>query len=149
MDNNPRLKLRGEGMQQLGDTVPGDLFIVLQVKEHAIFERAGDDIIVQVDVGFTLLCLGGEITVPTIEGESALKIPPGTQQGRVFRLKGLGVNKSNGYGRGDQLIYLNIVIPSDLTERQKDLIEELAGEFKDSSPKPRKGFKEKFMEFFE
>jgi len=78
-----------------------------------------------------------------------LKIPSGTQQGRVFRLKGLGVNKSNGYGRGDQLVYLNIVIPDDLTQRQKTLVEELAGEFKDYPPKTRKGFKEKFMEFFE
>ena len=148
VDNNTRLKLRGEGMQEYGDTVPGDLFIVLQVKEHSLFERAGDDIIVQVDVGFPLLCLGGEIKIPTIEGESVLKVPPGTQQGKVFRLKGLGVNKSNGYGRGDQLIYLNIVIPSDLTDRQKNLVEELASEFK-SSPTTRKGFKEKFMEFFE
>jgi len=149
VDSNSRLKLRGEGMQQPGDTVPGDLFIVLQVKEHAIFERAGDDIIVQVDVGFPLLCLGGEITIPTIEGESVLKIPAGTQQGKVFRLKNLGVSKSNGYGRGDQLVYLNIVIPSDLTDRQKTLVEELAAEFKDSSPTTRKGFKEKFMGFFE
>ncbi len=149
VDNNTRLKLRGEGMQQFGDTVPGDLYVVLQVKEHAIFERAGDDIVVQVDVGFPLLCLGGEIRIPTIEGESVLKIPPGTQQGKVFRLKGLGINRSNGYGRGDQLVYLNIVIPADLTDRQKNLVEELAQEFKDSSPKTRKGFKEKFMEFFE
>ncbi|MBP1749144.1 MAG: molecular chaperone DnaJ [Deltaproteobacteria bacterium] len=149
VDNNTRLKLRGEGMQQFGDTIPGDLFVVLQVKEHDIFERAGDDIVVQVDVGFPLLCLGGEIRIPTIEGESALKIPPGTQQGKVFRFKGLGVSKSNGYGRGDQLIYLNIVIPSDLTDRQRSLVEELSQEFKDSSPRTRKGFKEKFMEFFE
>ena len=136
-------------MQQFGDTIPGDLFVVLQIKEHPVFERAGDDIVVQVDVGFPLLCLGGEITIPTIEGETALKIPPGTQQGKVFRLKGLGVSKSHSYGRGDQLVYLNIVIPADLTDRQKALMEELAREFKDSSPKARKGFKEKFMEFFE
>lgn len=148
VDNNTRLKLRGEGMQQFGDTIPGDLFVVLQVKEHPIFERAGDDIIVQVDVGFPLLCLGGEIKIPTIEGESVLKIPPGTQQGKVFRLKSLGVTRSNSYGRGDQLVYLNIVIPSDLTDRQKSLVEELAAEFK-STPTTRKGFKEKFMEFFE
>ena len=120
VDNNTRLKVRGEGMQQPGDTIPGDLFVVLQVKEHAVFERAGDDIVVQVDVGFPLLCLGGEITIPTIEGESVLKIPAGTQQGKVFRLKGLGVNKSNGYGGGDQLVYLNIVIPSGLTGSTED-----------------------------
>jgi molecular chaperone DnaJ len=149
VDNNTRLKLRGEGMQQFGDTIPGDLFVVLQVNEHPIFERAGDDIVVQVDVGFPLLCLGGEIKIPTIEGESLLKVPPGTQQGKVFRLKGLGVTRASSYGRGDQLVYLNIVIPSELTDRQKTLVEELSEEFKDTSPKTRKGFKEKFMEFFE
>ena len=149
VDNDTRLKLRGEGMQQFGDTIPGDLYVVLQVKEHPIFERAGDDIMVEVDVGFPLLCLGGEIKIPTIEGESTLKIPPGTQQGKVFRLKNLGVVRSNGHGRGDQLVYLNIAIPSDLTDRQKNLIEELAREFKDSPPKTHKGFKEKFMELFE
>ena len=149
VDNGTRLKLRGEGAQQHGDTIPGDLYIILQVKEHAIFERAGDDIAVQIDVGFPLLCLGGEITIPTIEGQSQIKVPAGTQSGKVVRLKGLGVTKSNGYGRGDQLVYLNIVIPSGLNEKQKDLVEELAKEFNDANPKTRRGFKEKFREIFE
>lgn len=149
IDSNTRLKLRGEGIQGFGDTVPGDLYVVLQVKEHAIFDRSGDDILVQVDVGFPLLCLGGEIRVPTIEGQSTLKIPKGTQPGKIFRLKGLGISKSNGYGRGDQLVYLNIVVPNELTEQQKSLVTQLADEFKDAEPKTKKGFKEKFMEFFE
>lgn len=149
VDNGTRLKLRGEGMQQFGDTIPGDLFVVLQVREHEIFERAGDDIAVQIDVNFPLLCLGGEITVPTIEGEAPLKIPAGTQPGKVFRMKGLGVTKSNGYGRGDELVYLNIVIPTSLTDKQKTLMDELAKEFVELGPKNRKGFKEKFMEMFE
>lgn len=149
IDSNTRLKLRGEGIQGFGDTVPGDLYVVLQIKEHAIFDRSGDDILVQVDVNFPLLCLGGEIKVPTIEGQSTLKIPRGTQPGKIFRLKGLGISKSNGYGRGDQLVYLNIVIPSELTEQQKSLVSQLADEFKDTEPKTKKGFKEKFMEFFE
>jgi molecular chaperone DnaJ len=149
VDNETRLKLRGEGMQQFGDTIPGDLYIVLQVKEHAIFERVGDDIMVQIDVGFPILCLGGEITVPTIEGQTQVKVPLGTQPGKVFRLKGLGVTKSNGYGRGDQLVHLNIIIPVGLNEKQKTLMEELAKEFTEASPKTRKGFKDKFMDFFE
>ena len=149
VDNETRLKLRGEGMQQFGDTIPGDLYIVLQVKEHAIFERVGDDIMVQIDVGFPILCLGGEITVPTIEGQTQIKVPSGTQPGKMFRLKGLGVTKSNGYGRGDQLVHLNIIIPGSLNEKQKTLMEELAKEFTEANPKTRKGFKDKFMEFFE
>ncbi len=148
VDTGTRLKLRGEGMYQGGDTVPGDLYIVLQVKEHAVFERAGDDISVLIDVNYPILCLGGEIPVPTIEGQTTLKIPAGTQPGKVFRVKGLGVTKSNGYGRGDQLVYLNIVVPKTLTDKQKELMEELARELKDA-PKTRKGFKEKFAEIFE
>jgi molecular chaperone DnaJ len=149
VDNGTRLKLRGEGMQQHGDTVAGDLYIVLQVKEHVLFERAGDDIAIQIDVGFPLLCLGGEITIPTIEGEILIKVPAGTQPGKVFRLKGLGVTKTTGYGRGDQLVYLNIVIPTTLSETQRTVMEGLAREFAEASPKSRKGFKEKFMEIFE
>jgi molecular chaperone DnaJ len=97
----------------------------LKVKEHPIFEREGDDITVQVDVNFPLLCLGGEINIPTVEGGMKVTIPPGTQPGRIFRIKGVGVTKSNGYGRGDELVYLNIKIPDNLTERQKVLMEEL------------------------
>jgi len=149
VDTGMRLKLRGEGMQQFGDTVPGDLYVVLQVNEHQVFERTGDDITVQIDVSFPLLCLGGEFTVPTIDGETTITMPPGTQPGKVFRIKGLGVTKSNGYGRGDQLVYLNVIIPSQLSEKQRLLMEELAKEFVSDSGKTRKGFKEKFMEFFE
>ena len=149
VDNGTRLKLRGEGMQRHGDTIPGDLYVVLQVKEHPIFERAGNDIAIQIDIGYPLLCLGGAITIPTIEGETTLTVPPGTQPGKVFRLKNLGVTKANSYGRGDQLVYLNIVIPKTLTEKQKTLMEELSKEFDDAHPKNRKGFKEKFREIFE
>ncbi len=149
VDNGARLKLRGEGAQGYGATMPGDLYVVLHVKEHPIFEREGDDISVQVDVNFPLLCLGGDIVVPTVDGETVLNIPPGTQPGKVFRIKGLGVIKSNGYGRGDELVYLNIAIPTDLTERQKYLLQELAQNL--MAPLAHHGgeSKEKFKEFFD
>ena len=149
VDNGVRLKLRGEGAQGFTATMPGDLYVVLHVKEHPIFEREGDDIAVQVDVNFPLLCLGGDITVPTVEGETMLNIPPGTQPGKIFRIKGLGVIKSNGYGRGDELVYLNIGIPTELTERQRHLLHELAQEFNGIVNPSRRGIKEKFKEFFD
>jgi molecular chaperone DnaJ len=149
VDTGARLKLRGEGAQGYGATTPGDLYIVLHVKEHPVFEREGDDISVQVDANFPLLCLGGDITVPTVEGEITISVPPGTQPGKVFRIKGLGVIKSNGYGRGDELIYLNIAIPTDLTERQRVLLQELSQEFNGNIGATRRGMKEKFKEFFE
>lgn len=149
VDSGARLKLRGEGMQGYADTHPGDLYVVLQVKEHPVFERQGDDIIVLIDVTFPLLCLGGEIMVPTLEGKTKLNIPLGTQPNKVFRLKGLGVTKSNGYGRGDEVIHLNIVIPENLNERQRSLLEELANEFNQDIGVTEKGFKERFKQFFE
>jgi molecular chaperone DnaJ len=148
VDTGARLKLRGEGMQGYGSTSPGDLYVVLTVKEHAIFEREGDDLTVQVDVNFPLLCLGGQITVPTIEGSAEISVPAGTQPGRIFRIKGMGVTKSNGYGRGDELIYLNVSIPSNLTDKQKTLLEELSRELGAQPGIGQKGFKERFKHFF-
>jgi molecular chaperone DnaJ len=149
VDTGARLKMRGEGAQSHGATVPGDLYIVLNVKEHSVFEREGDDIAVQVDVSFPLLCLGGDIKVPTVEGETTVTVPPGTQSGRVFRIKGLGITKSNGYGRGDELVYLNVTIPTSLTDRQRTLMEELSRELGVGAGVAHKGFKEKFREFFD
>ncbi|MDR2017586.1 MAG: molecular chaperone DnaJ [Syntrophobacterales bacterium] len=149
VDTGARLRLRGEGMRRPGDTIPGDLYIVLNVKEHPLFEREGDNILVQMDVGFSLLSLGGRISIPTIEGETDLDIPAGTQPGKIFRLKNLGVAKSNGYGRGDEIVYLNIVIPQSLTERQRRLMEELSVELGDHAGGTRKRFKDKVKDFFD
>ncbi len=150
VDTGTRLKMRGEGAQGPGATVAGDLYIVLRVKDHPVFERDGDDIHVFAEVGFPLLCLGGEIKVPTVEGETVLKVAPGTQPGKLYRLKGLGMVRSNGYGRGDEVVHLFVTVPTELTERQKALLEELSQEFVDGVGVARgKGFKEKFREFFE
>ncbi len=149
VDTGTRLKVRGEGAQGQHDTVPGDLYVVLKVKDHPIFERDGDNIFVHAEVNFPLLCLGGEIKVPTLEGEVTLKIPPATQAEKIFRLKGLGVPKTNGYGRGDQFVYLHVSVPKDITEKQRALLEELAHEFQNGGATPHKGFKERFREFFD
>ncbi|MBP8626813.1 MAG: molecular chaperone DnaJ [Syntrophorhabdaceae bacterium] len=148
VETGMRLKIRGEGAFEYADTHPGDLYIVLNVKGHPVFEREGDDIIVRVDVSFPIMCLGGQIEVPTIEGTTRLHIPPGTQPGKVMKIKGLGVQKRNGYGRGDELVYLNLVVPTNLTEKQKGLIEELSKEFGVETGARDRGFKERFKEIF-
>jgi molecular chaperone DnaJ len=149
VDRGTRLKIRGEGAQGHNDTHPGDLYVVLNVKEHPIFDREGDDIIVRMDVNFPLLSLGGELSIPTLEGDTKVSVPPGTQPGKMFRMKGLGVTKANGYGKGDELVYLNLIVPATLTERQKSLIEELSKEFENDAGASNRGFKEKVKQFFD
>jgi molecular chaperone DnaJ len=149
VDTGTRLKVRGEGVQGHNDTVAGDLYVVLKVKEHPIFERDGENIFVHTEINFPLLCLGGEIKVPTLDGEVALKVPPGTDAEKVFRIRGHGVPKANGYGRGDQFVHLHVSVPKDITEKQKELLEELSREFQNGSGTSHRSFKEKFREFFE
>ncbi|MCS7280521.1 MAG: molecular chaperone DnaJ [Desulfobacterota bacterium] len=133
VDSGTRLRIRGEGAKSPTDTHPGDLYVVIHVRPHPIFERDGDNVIVRVDVDFPTLCLGGEIKVPTLDGDVKIEIPPGTQPGKVIRLSGMGIPKTRGYGRGDELIYLNVKIPTELTERQRRLLEELKEAFKKQS----------------
>ncbi len=153
VDTGTRLKLRGEGAQGQHDTAPGDLYVVLKVKEHSVFEREGDDVYVHTEVSFPILCLGGEIKVPTLDGEMELKIPSGTSPEKVFRLKGLGVPKTNGYGRGDEFVHLHISVPSAVTDRQRELLEELSKEFKMAggaeTEAQASGFRQKFKDFFD
>jgi molecular chaperone DnaJ len=150
VDTGTRLKMRGEGAQGLRDTVPGDLYIVLKVREHPVFEREGDDIYVHTEVDFPTLCLGGDIHVPVLGGDMELKIPPGTSAEKGFRLKGRGVPKTNGYGKGDQFVHLHIAVPKNLTEKQRELLEQLAEELRGGdSSSHASGFKQKFKEFFD
>ncbi len=148
VDNGTSLKVRGEGMLDYGDTHPGDLFIVLTVKEHPIFQREDNNIVVRADVSFPLLCLGGEITVPTLEGEKTLRIPPGTQPGHRLRIEGFGVPSSNGRRRGDQVIFINVKVPTSLSDKQRSAMEGLAIAFEEDPPAASKGFAEKILDFF-
>lgn len=148
VDNGTRLKVRGEGIHGFADSHPGDLYVVLTVKEHPIFEREDDNIIVHAEVSFPTLCLGGEITVPTIDGETTLNIPQGTQPGKLFRLNGLGVPTTNGRRRGDQIVYLGVAVPTRLNEKQRTIMEDLARAFEEEPPQTSKGFTERFKDFF-
>lgn len=127
VESGSRLKITGEGEQGPNGGTRGDLYVVIHVKKHDIFERHGNDIISLIDVSFPMACLGGEIEVPTINGSKAkMKIPPGTENGQVFRLKGNGIPYLGSYGRGDQLVKINIRVPKKLTPRQKELLKEFS-----------------------
>jgi len=123
VDDGSQLRMAGEGEGGLRGGPPGDLYIVLRVKEHEFFQREGDDIFCEVPLTFAQAALGDEIEVPTLTGKAKVKIPAGTQTGRHFRLKGMGVPKLRGYGQG---VIVTVVTPTNLTERQKELLREFA-----------------------
>ena len=128
VDEGFSLRLRGEGDASVPRAPPGDLYIVIHIKPHRLFERHGDDIYHEAKVSFPHLVLGGEIKVPTLNGYATLKIPPGTQSETIFRLKGQGMPSLRSHHRGDELVKLMVHVPTNLTERQKRLLSEFAKE---------------------
>ena len=127
VESGSRLKIAGEGEQAPNDGITGDLYVVMHVKRHPIFDRHGNDLLNIADVPFPTVCLGGDIEVPTISGSKVkMKIPPGTENGQVFRLKGNGIPYLGSYGKGDQLVKINIEVPKKLTSRQKELLKEFS-----------------------
>jgi molecular chaperone DnaJ len=126
VDNGSRLKLRGEGEAGYGGGTPGDLYVIIHVKEHSLFVRQDNHIVIEVPISFPQAALGCDIEVPTLEGKVNLKVPSGTQSGKVLRLKGKGIIDLHGYGRGDQLIRVVVETPRSLTARQRELLEEFA-----------------------
>jgi molecular chaperone DnaJ len=126
VDDGSQLRISGEGEAGLRGGPPGDLYIVIRVKPHEFFEREGDDIYCEVPLTFVQAALGDEIEIPTLTGKVKLKIPPGTQTGTYFRLKGKGVPRLRGYGQGDQHVRVTVVTPTNLNEQQKELLREFA-----------------------
>ncbi|MFH1486390.1 MAG: J domain-containing protein [Chloroflexota bacterium] len=120
-----RVRVAGEGRPGIGGGPKGDLYLIVSVKSHPGFERKGDDLHVEVSVPLTDAMLGGEVQVPTLKGRLALKIPPETQNGRVFRLAGQGMPKLGGSAKGDLYAKVKVVLPTGLGSREKALFEEL------------------------
>lgn len=130
-----RLKVPGEGEAGDPGTPPGDLYVVIHMNPHEIFDREGDDILMQAPITFSQAALGAKIQIPTVDGKAELKIPSGTQTHTVFRLKGKGLPHINGYGRGDQLVQVIVVVPGKLSSEQRRLLEEfekLTGDYASS-----------------
>jgi molecular chaperone DnaJ len=120
-----RLRLSGEGEAGPSGGPPGDLYVVIHVQDHQFFQRDGNDLHCEIPLNFPTLALGGEIKVPTLDGEEAFTIPEGTQTGATFRLRGRGMPDVGGRGRGDLLFTVKIVTPK-LTREQKKLLQQLA-----------------------
>jgi molecular chaperone DnaJ len=126
VDDGQRLRLDGEGSAGLYGGPPGDLYVTFSVKPHNLFQRDGSDILYELSINFAQATLGDEIRVPSLDGRVDLKIPPGTQSGKIFRLKGKGIPHIDGKGRGDLLVEVDIITPQRLDKNQRRLFEELA-----------------------
>ncbi len=125
VEDGSRIRLSAEGDTGVRGGSPGNLYLSLSVKEHEVFTRDGDSILYELPINFAQAALGAEVEVPTLEGNIKLKIPAGSQTGKVFRLKNRGVPHLHGSGRGDQLVKLLLVTPESLNKRQRQLFEEL------------------------
>ncbi|MBU1201305.1 MAG: molecular chaperone DnaJ [Nanoarchaeota archaeon] len=144
IDNGSKLRLTGEGEAGYRAGPPGDLYIVIHIKEHKVFERKGDDIYLEVPISIVQATLGTSIDIPTLEGKATLKIPAGTQTGTIFKMRGKGIPYLHSYGKGDQLVKVTVKTPESLTKKQKKIFEELATELGEDV-EPQKGFFEKFF----
>ncbi len=138
----------GAGNKPRPDRAPGDLEITITVQSHPFFRRSGDDVLCTVPVTFTHAALGGEVQVPTLDGKGNMRIPAGTQPGTVLRIKNKGMPRRGGMGRGDQRVEITIEVPTQLTERQRQLLEALAHELGEDVQPQQKSFMDKLRELF-
>ncbi len=148
IDQGQRLKLSGEGDAGSSGGPNGDLYVVINIKQHEIFERDEFDVHCTVPISFTQAALGAEMEVPTLSGKVALKIPAGTQSGVKMRLKAKGIQRLGGYGHGDQIVTVHVETPTKLSNEQKDLLKRLAEVDHNSNPMSR-GFFDKVKDLFQ
>jgi molecular chaperone DnaJ len=143
-----RLRSSRNGEAGIRGGPQGDLYVVIHIKEHKVFQREGDNLYCEVPIPFSVAALGGEVDVPTLEGRAHLKVPSGTQSGQMFRLRGKGIANVNGRGRGDLLARLIVEVPSHLNGEQRRKIEEFAELCGEENTPLRKSFFDRAKEFF-
>ena len=149
VDTGSRLRSSGNGEAGFRGGHPGDLYVILHVKPHEIFQRDGDDLLCEVPVSFIQAALSAEIDVPTLDGRATIKIPAGTQPGTVFRVKGKGVKNLQGYGHGDLHVRVQVEVPVRLNHEQKAKLQEFAALCDENVNPISKGFFEKARKLFQ
>jgi molecular chaperone DnaJ len=151
VDQDDRIRLAGEGEAGVNGGPAGDLYVVVQLKPHSVFQREGADLHCEMPIGFATAALGGEIEIPTLDGQAKIKIPPETQTGQVFRLRNKGIRPVRGSVTGDLYCHVAVETPVKLTARQKELLREFESinEKDPAAHTPRsKGFFDKVRDFF-
>lgn len=148
VDTGSVLRLAGEGDLGTAGGPPGDLLVHVRVRPHKVFKRERDNVIMELPISFIQAALGDEIEIPTLEGKTKLKVPEGTQPGAVFYLRGKGIPHLQGYGRGDQIVKVKVVIPTKLNEKQKEMLRKFDSTVKADQYQERKGFFKKMKDAF-
>lgn len=149
VDNGTQIRLAGEGEPGERGGPPGNLYVELNVLPHPYFRRRDDNVVLELGINVAQAALGDEISVPTLDGDEKLSIPPGTQTGKVFRLRNKGVPHLRTNGRGDEVVVIDVMIPTNLTAEQKKLFKELARTLgKDVVPQREKTFLDKLKDVF-
>ena len=148
VDTGTRLRSSGDGEAGEFGGEYGDLYLVIHVKEHDLFEREGDNLFCTIPIKFTLAALGGMLEVPTLTGRAELKIPAGTQSGTTFRLRGMGMPSLRGGGKGDQYVRIEIDVPKNLSSEQKERLTAFADSCGDKEKPVSESFMEKFKNLF-
>ena len=146
VEEGVQLRISGEGDAGPNATPRGDLYCVIREKEHRVFQRSGPDVLTEVPFAFSQLALGDKIEIPTLRGKVEMSIPAGTQSGKVFRLRGQGLQRMDSRTRGDQLVRVFCEVPKKLTDRQRELLEEFQEIDRETSG--RKSFFDRVTEYF-
>lgn len=149
VEDGMQLRVEGQGEAGGGGGDSGDLYCAIRVREHPFFTRKGDDLHCAVPITFPQAALGAQVEVPTLQGITKMRVPPGSQPGQTLRLRGQGIPNVRGYGRGDLLVHLELEVPAKLTRRQEELLQEF-GKIEDKNVGPqRKGFLDRLRDMFQ
>jgi molecular chaperone DnaJ len=149
VDTGMRLQMSGGGHEGAYGGPPGHLYVALTAERHPFFRRQENDILLDLSINFAQAALGDEVEIPTLDGQDKLIIPPGTQTGKTFRLRGKGVPYLRRDGRGDQLVTVRVATPTSLDDHQKVLFRELAKTLgKEVIPQKEKGIFDKVKDAF-
>ena len=148
IEEGSRLRSQGNGDTGTTGGAAGDLYVVIHLKPHEVFQRDGDDLHCEMPMSFTTAALGGELTVPTIEGKATVKIPAGTQSGTTFRLRGKGLKHLGGNNSGDLYVHVQIAVPTKLSSEQKSKLQEFAHLLGENASEMEESFFEKAKKFF-
>jgi len=148
VDNGTRLRLSQEGQPGPNGGPPGDLYVILKVREHQIFDRRGDDLHCRIPVNVAQAALGADLAIPTLDGVEHIKVPEGVQSGAKFRIRAKGVPHVNGHGRGDLFAHIDVKVPVKMNRTQKELFEKLREALPTDNEPAEKGLFEKVKDYF-